>query len=524
MKTIDPLWLSQGLGEAVAHGDWRLFFWERDQAQKVTLGDLHRVAAQYLVPSNLTVGMFIPDENSVRAAIPGTPDYQAMLRDYKGRAVVAEGERFDATPANIEARTARTTAGGIKLALLPKRTRGNVVNVVLRFDFGDEQSLRNRAEAARFAGELLMRGTTKHDRLQLGDALTAIKTYMSVSGGATGAFVSFQTDREHLAAALGIAAEMLRQPAFPQKEFEELKRKSLIDIEGQRTDPGAIANLALQRALSPYQVGDIRYVPTLDESLARVKATTLGDVKKFYHDFFGVGSAEMAFVGDFDPHEVTGLVTDLFGNWKSLNPYRRIPDVYRPVTGAVESFNTPDKANAIFLAATNLEIRDDDSAYPGLVLGNYILGGGFLNSRLASRIRQKEGLSYSVGSDVGASSLDKVGQFRAQAICAPQNTAKVEKAFQEEIARVLAEGFTAEELAAAKSGLLQAAPLAWAEDGSIAGALASQLFEGRDFHWEEQFERNVRALTPGQVLKAMQQHIDPKKLIIMTAGDFAKMK
>ena len=518
----DATSVGQSLSESVANGDWRLLFWERDQAEKLTLADLQRVATKYLVPSNLTVGMFIPEEKPVRAAIPGVPDYAAVLRDYRGKKAVDAGESFEPTLANIEARTTRTTAGAIKLAMLPKKSRGNQVTAVLQFHFGDEKSLMNRRDAAGFTGSLLMRGTTKHDMQQLRDALTEIKTQMNVSGGATGASVRIQTDRDHLAAALRITAEVLQQPAFPEKEFDEIKRGTLSQLESTRTDPQAIAGRALSRILSPYPLGHVRYAATLEESIEGVKAVTLEDAKKFYREFYGVGAAEAAFVGDFDPQEVAALVTELFGKWKSPAPYQRVPGVHKAVAGKTESINTPDKENAIFLVASNLEIRDDDPSYPGLVLGNYILGGGFLNSRLAVRIRQKEGLSYGVGSSVRADALDKVGSFSASAIMAPQNQAKVAKAFQEEVARALADGFTAEELAAAKSGLMQSLQLARAEDGPIAGLLTSCMFIHRELQWNEQFEQKIRDLTVEQVTQAMRKLIDPSKMVVISAGDFSK--
>ena len=95
------------------------------------------------------------------------------------------------------------------------------------------------------------------------------------------------------------------------------------------------------------------------------------------------------------------------------------------------------------MVAGLLKIRDDDPQYPALEVGNEILGGGVLNSRLATRIRQKDGLSYGVGSQVHADSLDPVGSFSIFAISAPQNTAKVESDAKEELAKVLARGFHA---------------------------------------------------------------------------------
>ena len=103
------------------------------------------------------------------------------------------------------------------------------------------------------------------------------------------------------------------------------------------------------------------------------------------------------------------------------------------------SFETPDKANAFFVAGINLNVQDDDPDYAALVLGNYMLGGGFLNSRLATRVRQKEGLSYGVWSQFQASSLDRTAPSIVQAIYAPQNAARLEAAIKEELARALRE-------------------------------------------------------------------------------------
>jgi len=514
--------LALQLNESVANGDWRLFFWTRDQIKRTTLGDLQHAAEHYLVSSNLTLGIFIPDKKPARATIPTTPDYAERFKDYKGEPALAAGEPFDPTPANIETRTSRSSVGPIKLALLPKKTRGDVVNALLQIHFGSEESLANRAAAGDFAASLLMRGTAKHNMQQLSDVLTAIKTRMSIDGGPTGVTVRLQTDREHLWAALRLAAEMLKEPTFPESEFDEQKRNMLTSLEETRAEPSAVADLSLERALSPYPKGHVKYVPTLDESLSRIKATSLDDVKKFYRDFYGIGSAEVAIVGDFDPKDATSVINELFGKWKSPAAYSRVPSLFKAVTGKTESFNTPDKANAMFLVGTTLEMRDDNMAYPGLVLGNYILGGGFLNSRLAVRIRQKEGLSYSVGSAINASPLDKVGSFHAYAICAPQNYPKVVKAFNEELARALTEGYTAEELTTAKSGYLQLRQMARSEDGSLARGLVQHMFDDRDFRWDEQFESKIQALTSEQIHQAMKQFIDPSKLVIMGAGDFSK--
>jgi len=266
----------------------------------------------------------------------------------------------------------------------------------------------------------------------------------------------------------------------------------------------------------------VRYVSTPEEEIEETKAVTLDEVRKFYRDFYGASDAEMAVVGDFDAEVIGKLASDLFGSWKSPKPFSRLASLYREVEPINRSLETPDKANAFFIAGMLLNIRDDNPDYPALVLGNYMLGGGFLNSRLAVRIRQKEGLSYGVGSQLSASSLDEFGQFVTFAIYAPENAAKLEAAFKEEIDRVVKEGFTAEEIEAAKSGYLQFQQLGRAQDAGVARKLASYLYLDRTLAFDEELEKKISALTPEQIAAAMKRHIDPSKITIIKAGDFAK--
>ena len=169
--------------------------------------------------------------------------------------------------------------------------------------------------------------------------------------------------------------------------------------------------------------------------------------------------------------EISKLASELFGSWKSPRPFTRVGDSYRDVAPINKSVETPDKANAVFVAGINLNVQDTDPDYAALVLGNYMLGGGFLNSRLATRVRQKEGLSYGISSQFQASSLDRTGVFMVTAIYAPQNAARLEAAIKEELTRALADGFTDDEVKAAKAGWLQSNQVTRAQDGSLAGRL-----------------------------------------------------
>lgn len=510
------------MSEWIGYGDWRLLFITRDRVRKLTAEEVQRVAMNYLKPSNRTLGQFIPTQKPDRSEIPANPDVLALVKDYKGDAKVAEGEAFDPTPANIESRAIRASTAGIKYTFVPKRTRGNTVVANLTLRFGDEKSLMNRDTAGGLVGSMLMRGTAKRTRQQIKDEFDKLKARVNVDGGPSSAFASIETTRENLPAVMRLVAEILREASFPADQFDQLKQEQLAGIEAQRSEPTQMAITEATRHLRPYPKGHVNYTSTPDEAIADLKAATLADVKKFYADFYGASNGDLAVVGDFDEKEIAKLTNDLFGNWKSKMPFARIGEKFQDVAAINRNLEAPDKANAFFIAGQPLNLRDDDPDFPALVLGNYMLGGGFLNSRLAVRIRQKEGLSYGVGSQLQASSLDKNGVFMAFAIYAPQNRDKLEAAFKEEIEKMLKDGFAADEIAAAKKGWLQSRQVSRAQDNELAGRLNGYNFLNRTLAWDADLEKKVESLTAEQIVAALRRHINPAKISVVKAGDFAK--
>lgn len=519
----DPTRLGISLSEAISKGDWRTFFLYRDRIETVKAADVNRVAQTYLQPSNRTFGHFIPTDKPARVEVPQVVSVTDMVKDYKGKPALAAGETFDPSPENIDARTFKAQLpNGMKLALLPKKNRGETVFISFNLHFGDEKSLFGNRSVSGFTAGMLMRGSKKYTREQLQIELDRLRTKLGVSGEGQVVSVGVETVRKNLPQVLTLMREILREPAFPQQEFEQLRKQVLADLEASRTQPDAVAQRALARHFNVYPKGDIRYTGTVEEDAAAVNALTLAQLKRFYAGFYGANHAQMALVGDFDRAETEALVQRLFGDWNSKAAYTRVPTPFHATAAAKLKLETPDKANASFLAGLALPLRDNAPDYPALTVGNYILGGGFLNSRLAMRLRQKEGLSYGAGSFLSASSDEESGSFGAYAIYAPQNLDKLLAGFREELERALKDGFTEQEIAEAKTGILQSNQLRRAQDGSLAGTLAAYQRLGRDMKFVADFEAKLKALTPEQVLAAMRKYIDPAKLSLAYAGDFAK--
>ncbi|MDB6112673.1 MAG: ptrA 4, partial [Pedosphaera sp.] len=536
LAAADTSRIAVALSEWAAQGDWRLYFLHRDQIEKVTPDAVRAVAARYLQGNNRTVGLFIPSEKSERVAIPPTPDVAALVANYQGRAAISEGERFESTPENIESRVQREgLPEGIKVTLLPKQSRGQEVHLSLTLRYGNEAELKGLETAAGFLSELMLRGTQKLSYQQLRDELDRLTATLGGAGGGRGrgrggagggnalGSISFSIEarRDTLPAVLEILRQVLREPLLPPDQFELLKRQRIAGLEQAKTEPALLAPRLLQRQLNSYPADDIRYVPTVEESLERLHKVTYEQVAQLYHDYLGSEVGELTIVGDFDPKACLPVLQGTLKGWKAPKRYARIsmPIVGKQLGGRLD-INTPDKANATYTAALLFPLRDDDADYAALVLGNYILGGGTLSSRLGDRIRQKDGLSYGVSSSLGVSPFDQRAELTITAICNPQNITRVEKAAQEELERFVREGVTKEEVERAKQGYLQAQKVGRSSDPALVGALSNLRHLDRTMTYQAGLEAKIAALTPESIAAALQKHLDPKKLLVVVAGDF----
>ena len=515
---LDTASMVRALSEFQAIGDWRLYFLYRDRLRKVTVADVQRVAEHYLKPANRVLGTFVPTEAPDRAPIPPTPDLQARLKDYKGGDSVRLGEAFDPSPQNIEKRLVRRRlSNGIRASLLPKQTRGGRVIASLSLHIGDEKTLTGREIACDFAGAMLSRGTLKRTRAELKDALDALNA--SVSLGEQGATVEVR--RENLVPALRLVAEALREPSFPEAEFEEMKRAAIVGAESELSDPSALARVRLARQLTEYPEGHPHYTPTIRERIEKMRATTLEQAKACHRELMGATRADFVAVGDFDADEVARAVDELFGPWRTPHPFTRVPWRYFERPGLENELVTPDKANAVLRAGLNVPMRDDHPDFAALVLANHLLGGSS-TGRVPARVREKEGLSYSTYTTFLSNPFDAAADFRVSSIFAPQNRERVERAIREEIARAVRDGFTRAEVEAGKHSVLQARHLARTQDRALAGRLASYSFAERTFAWDIALEKKIASLTPAEVHAALKKYIDPSRLTVIVAGDFKK--
>jgi zinc protease len=526
------------LNTAISQGDWRLMFIQHDWLAKVQPADLVRVASLYFKPSNRTVGYYMPDMAPDRTLVPEAADLHATFEGYTSSVAVARGETFDPSIANIQSRVTHTTlANGMKVSVLSKKTANNIVTATIDLRFGDATSLAGQREAASFAGSLLMAGTTTHTRQQLAEEFRRLNAQVTVSGGGGGgggggrgggaagggglssATASISAPAENFAAAVKLAVEILKSPAYPPAEFDRVKTQRLKALEVAPTDPTQLASDRLNRYLSPFAKTDAQYAPTREEQGPELQKVTLASARTFHDQFYGANFGVFAVVGPVQPAEVQTLAADLLGAWNTAKTYKPLTTPFKSLPAINEKIETPDKANAEFLAGERFRMSQTDPDYPAMVLASYLFGEP-ITSRISDRIRNREGLSYGANARIVVPTEGDSALLSGTVSLNPSVGPKVEASFVDELKNVWTRGFTAEEVAQAKKAYQDARTVARSADAALLSFMVQHDQLNRPYTFDSDLEAKIQALTPDAINAAFKRHIDPNGLSIVKAGDF----
>ena len=518
-KTID---LSVALTENIGAGDWRLFFIDRDNIEKLTLANIQNAAQKYYLQSNRTWGRFIPENDAKRVKVAETPDIAVVTNGYKGKVLEVNKATFEASVANILKNTelGKLSSGG-QFALLEKPSKGNKIEARIMLRLGNEKALGGKQLTAQLTAEMLKLGTKTRSKKDINDQLDQFKTNVTIDATVDKVYLKMSTDKENLNKVLNLVDDILRNPAFDPAEFEKLKLEIKSSLESSKSDPQFLASEAVEKETALYPSTHPYYAATVEEQLSNLKAITLEDVKKYYEDFYSGNNSIVSFVGGIDKKSIKEFMPKTFDNWNSKVSYSRIATQYFDVKSVNKTIQVNDKTNAVALGSINLNIGMNEPDYPAVEMANELLGGGaFLSSRIPQRLRESEGMSYGAGSFISGSGLDKTGNWGVYAFFNPSFKDKLDKALKEEIQKALDKGFTKEEFEAVVKSWLQQRQAALGKDEFLARELRENLDQNKSFRNYAQYEDKVKALAVNQVNAAMKKYFDCQKFVLIYAGDF----
>jgi len=514
------------MSEYIALGDWRTFFWEAQALERVTLADVNRVAATYLIQSNRTLVNYLSGKTPVRVEIPAPPPIDELMATLEPEKAQEATAQFSVSPLDIEKKTARsTTPSGIKLALLDKPTRNDAVSFYIQLGLGSKETLVGKATAAEAMGALLYTGTEGLSRVELNDATAKLESEVrAFSTGVDSVTITGRSTTKHIAALLDLIASSLKKPRFDATEFESWRAQRLSQLEQAKLNPQARASEEMSRLTNPYAPGHPLAHRSSETIESEVTAIKLADARAYHDAFFGAQSMQAAIVGEIDPAQISAQIEALFGKWRAPTAYVRMEESLIKQVSTAAEIDTPEQANAILLGSRPVAMNDQAADYPALTVGAYIFGGGALSNRLLKRLRQKEGFSYGGGVLVRPSStLEETSSLLLFAQAAPENVRKASNAAREELDAIVKDGITETELTDAKSGLLKARRVGLSDDAALASTLALQAEIGRTFAYTDELESNVAKLTVAQVNEAVAAQFGAKTWTFVVAGDAKKM-
>ena len=523
-RVKDASRLGMMLGVYASYGDWRLFFLDRDRTEKVTTADVQRVAQYYLKPENRVIGYLIPGlKKNEGVEIPEVTNLEEILKPYQQEEKIVKEEIFETTPENLEKNTRRENLpNGMKIAFLKKPQRSGRVIAQLQIRVCNEKDiLAGQIGINRLVVPMLFTGTKNHTQAQIKETFEKLKSQVNGFGSNNTTTFMIDTNSENLLPVLQMVAELLKEPVFDPKEFDILKQSRLSGLENAKLEPMSIVGMTLNNHLFPK--GHVSHPLSADEDIAFLKALDVKTLGSFYKDYYGAEMASLSVIGDITPEPIIEFCKKEFLNWKNLKKPGIVSSSFpQGVTPINKSIDITGKPNGMINLGMVIPLGEKNPDYPAMQMANYILGGKGMTSRLGTRIRQKEGLSYSVNSSFGSLEGNQCSLFMAMAIADSPNIEKAEKCFFEEFNKVVKEGFQQAELTEGIDSMIKSESTRLASDSMLAFYLIRHLERGETFTKLLEDKEKIKALTLEKLNEVLRKYFIPANISVVKAGDFSR--
>lgn len=401
-----------------------------------------------------------------------------------------------------------------------------MVDVQVDFDAGSRRDPPAQAGLASAAGAMTSKGVKAGpgdapamDENALGEAWADLGA--SFDAGADRDALSYSlrslTDPGLLDRAARLAARQLGQPSYPADIWQRERARWSAALKEAETRPGTIAAKAFSAAVYGSHPYGLRATP---ETLARIEA---GDLQAFHQRYVQPCRAKVAIVGAVTRAQAQTLVQTLLSQLpapqagdaaSACAPLPPVPAV-QPLTRAVRQDIPFASAQAhVFIGQPGFERKDPD--FLALLVGNHILGGGSFTSRLMNEVREKRGLSYSVGS--GFSPGLNAGSFTVGLQTRPDQAAQAVQVSQDVIKRFVEQGPTEAELRAAKDNLIGGFALRIDSNRKLLANVMNIATNGLPLDYLEHWTDRVAALSVADIRAAMQRKLQPDRMVTVVVG------
>jgi len=402
------------------------------------------------------------------------------------------------------------TKNGITL-LIDEQPSLPIVSIEVLVKAGSIYDPEAKAGLANLVANLLDEGTQTRSSSQIAEAIDFVGGSLTASGGDDDSTVSVRILKKDLTFGLELLADILRNPAFLQTELDRKRGEIIGSIVAEQDEPEIVAEKAFDGLIfSPHPYH--RPVKGLESTLP---AITRADLIEFHERYYRPNNTIMAIVGDVKETEILSLVDKYLGGWtpKKIHP-QSIPRARKPDHRTVRLIDKDLTQASIILGNLGIDRKNPD--YYAVTVMNYILGGGGFSSRMVIRIRDNQGLAYSVGSHFDADLYP--GSFQANL---QTKNASAKRAIQEmldEIKKIREEPVTDQELKDAKAFLIGSFPLRLDTTSKLSHLLAIVEFYGLGLDYLERYPRLIQSVTKADVLRVARKYLDPERYVLIVVA------
>ncbi len=492
-----------------------------DGLKAVTKADIRRVASQYLIPDNRTVGIFEPIPPRPGQALP--PSQPAIgPRHYKPPQGILDfgipESRIKNPKSKIPSpvRTERIALPNGLVLVVRENPANPTVGISGNLKAGGMYNPKDRMGLASFTAEMLTRGTTTQTSQQIAENLDFIGARLSASAGIEAA--NFQTYclSENFEQVFSLLAGILRRPSFPEGEIAKLRGEFETGIKEENDDLWSVSRRELSNALFPE---GHPYHQTPRGTLESVRSITRQDVLGFYQTHYRPDTMILIVVGDVTVEQVKQQCQALFGDWSVAGkaPAYGIPSVPLAEKPTRKVVPMMDKSEVVVRMGHAGIARSDPDYYPCEVM-NFILGSGSFTSRLMADLRDKQGLTYGAFSYFQAT--QGAGPFGIVMQVNPRDVDRAVSATRADLEEFITKGITGQELKEAKDYLIGNLPLSLESNSGIAQMLLETEFYQLGLDYVERYPALIRAVTREDVQTMARKHLHPDRLTTVIAGPY----
>lgn len=471
----------------------------------VTVDDVQRVARKYFDPDKRVAVWSVP-----RGEQEGKlPSKAPLARSAPRLARLASNAGGPSSPSLKEAQRVVLDNGLTLLLLENHRLPAVVVDTLV--DRIRELEPENKAGVAALTGRLLEEGTGKHTGPEIAELIEDAGGDLDL--GATGGTVRVLSP--DLSLGLGLLVECLTQPIFPKEAFEREKEDLLASLENEEQQPETRAELMFHELV----YGKHPYGRSSFGRRESLQALTPADCADFHRRLFVPNNVTIAIVGDFDSKVVAAELKRLTAGWKSRPlPAAKLPEIPKIPKFTQRILSMPEAAQLHFYLG-HLGIRRDNPDFFKLLVMDYILGTGpGFTDRLSARLRDRQGLAYTVRAEITSGARQEPGVFSCYIGTPPENFALVKRIFLEELDRIRHEKPKPAEVEDVKKYLLGVLPFQLISNERIAGLLIDTERYKLGLGYLDDYRKAIAAVTPEDVLAVAQKYIDPERMVLVAAG------